>query len=147
MEDRMYTKVRNTSGGNVVISTLNGFVLTKDQEMDLTSSFKKSQLEEASGELRALINAKLLQDIADGAIERSATPAGGSSMPTAEEMKLKVRGAKLNDILGSSNVTALEDYAKDKDEKVVESAKARLKELMGDDHDSENAGSTVGIGL
>ena len=146
MEDKIYAKVRNTSGGNVVISTLNGFVLTKDQEIDLSSSFKKSQLEEASGEINALINAKLLEDMGEGAEIRASIPSSGG-MPTKEEMDAKKREAKIKDMLGSTNVTALEDYLKDKDPEVSKSAKARLTEMFGDDYGKDEAGSNVGIGL
>ena len=64
---------------------------------------------------------------------------------TKEELEKKKREAKIRDIQGSSNVTALEDYAKDTDPEVVKVAKARLVELFGDDE--SESGSTVGIGL
>jgi len=144
MEDKIYTKVKNISGGNVVISTLTGFVITKDQQIDLSSSFKKSVLDDASGEIKALINAKLLEDLGDGADIRANIPAT-DGMITKEELEKKKREAKIRDIQGSSNVTALEDYAKDTDPEVVKVAKARLVELFGDDE--SESGSTVGIGL
>lgn len=146
LEDIIYTKVKNISGGNVVINNLQGFCLTKDQEIDLSANFKKSHLEEASGEIRSLINHKLLVDMGEGAIIRASAPVTGGGI-SPEEIQNKMRDAKLRDIMGSSSVTALEDYAKDKDPEVVKSAKARLVELFGDESKDDVQGVNVGVGL
>ena len=129
MDERIYTVIRNrTKNSKVVLSTLNGIEIAPGQTLDLRTTFRKAQVQDAVHEIASLIKTGHLEDWTEG---KPKDEAAVVDQANKNEMAKKMEEAMIREVGSSSSLSFLEDQMASKNPVIAKAAKIRSDILMG----------------